>query len=517
MYPGDAGLIGRDVPAVVMTGSGDTVTWGQLDEQSNRLAQFWFAQGLRPGDHVALLVENVPEFFEICWAAERSGLFYTTINSHLTAPEVSYILGNCEARSLIVSAGKRVLAAQALADGEHRRVTTRLAIGGAGDGFDSYEAAMAASSSEQLDYETAGQSMLYSSGTTGRPKGVWRPLSGQHPRDDVGVSLSLKLAYSGGPGMHYLSPAPLYHAAPLGFTVNTQRLGGTVHVMERFDAQNALACIERFSITHSQWVPTMFSRLLKLPEAVRNQYDLSSHRVAIHAAAPCPVPVKRAIIEWWGPIVYEYYAGTEGSGSTAIASEEWLAHPGTVGRAAVGAVHILDDDGHELPAGEPGAIFFEGPTATAYRYFGDEEKTASSRNAHGWSTLGDVGYLDTDGYLFLTDRKAYMIITGGTNVYPQETENVLTMHPKVADVAVFGVPDEDLGEVVKAVVQLMPGFIASADIETELIAYCKSQLATIKCPRTVDFEDELPRLPTGKLYKRILRDKYWAGRTLSGT
>lgn len=512
MYPGDADTIGRDVVAVVMTGSGRTVTWAQLDERSNRLAQFWFAQGLRPGDHVALFVENVPEFFEVCWAAERSGLYFTAVNSHLTAPEVAYIVDNCQARSLVVSAGKRALAAEALANrehGDHSRVVTRLAIGGAGDGFAEYEGALAASSPEQLADETAGHSMLYSSGTTGRPKGVWRTLTGKHPREDVPVSLSIKGGYGGFPGMHYLSPAPLYHASPLAFTLNTHRVGGTVYAMERFDAQEALACIERFSITHSQWVPTMFSRMLKLPDDVRSRYDLSSHRVAIHAAAPCPVPVKKAIIDWWGPIVYEYYAGTEGSGSTAIASEEWLLHPGTVGRAAVGAVHIVDDEGNEMPAGEPGAIFFEGPTATSYHYFGDEEKTAGSRNANGWSTLGDVGYLDAEGYLFLTDRKAYMIITGGANVYPQETENVLTMHPKVADVAVFGVPDEDLGEVVKAVVQPMPGIEPSPELAAELIAYCKAQLSTIKCPRTVDFEAELPRLPTGKLYKRLLRDRYW--------
>ena len=509
MYPGDADDIGRETPAVVMTGSGQTVTWGELDERSNRLAQFWFAHGLRTGDHVALLVENVPEFFEVCWAAERSGLYFTAINSHLTAPELSYIIANCEARSLVVSAAKRTLAADALGDGDHGTLETRLALGGGGDGFESYEAAMATSTTARLDHETAGQAMLYSSGTTGRPKGVWRPLSGKHPRDDVPVSMSLRVGYGGFPGMHYLSPAPLYHAAPLGFSMNTQRLGGTVYSMERFDAQEALANIERFAITHSQWVPTMFSRMLKLPDDVRNRYDLSSHRVAIHAAAPCPVPVKKAIIDWWGPILYEYYAGTEGSGSTAIGSEEWLQHPGTVGRAAVGSVHILDDTGNELPPGESGGIWFEGPTATSYQYFGDADKTADSRNANGWSTLGDVGYLDAEGYLYLTDRKAYMIITGGANVYPQETENVLTMHPKVADVAVFGVPDEDLGEVVKAVVQPMPGIEPSAELAAELIAYCKQQLATIKCPRTVDFEAELPRLPTGKLYKRLLRDKYW--------
>ena len=510
MYPGDAADIGVDKPAVVMAGSGETVTWGQLDAGSNRLAQFWRAQGLCPGDHVALLMENHPRFFEVAWAAVRSGLYVTAINSHLTAPEVGYILDDCEARSLVTTAAKVDIAAAALLDAP--RVETRLLIDATATGFDDYAAAVGAQPQTPVEDETLGAAMLYSSGTTGRPKGIFRPLTGQHPHEEAGVALAVRYLYGGHEDMRYLSPAPLYHAAPMGFTMGTHGLGGTVYVMERFDPADAIDNIERFRITHSQWVPTMFGRMLKLPEAQRTNRDLSSHVCAIHAAAPCPVPVKKAMIEWWGPILREYYAGTEGNGATGITSEEWLAHPGSVGQPTGAVIHILDDDGHELPSGQSGAIWFESPTATSYEYFNDAEKTAGSRNTSGWSTLGDVGYLDDEGYLYLTDRKAYMIIVGGANVYPQETENVLSMHPKIADVAVFGVPDDDMGEAVKAVVQPMPGVVGDATLAAELIAYCKQQLATIKCPKSVDFLDELPRLPTGKLYKRLLRDKYWEGR-----
>jgi acyl-CoA synthetase (AMP-forming)/AMP-acid ligase II len=312
----------------------------------------------------------------------------------------------------------------------------------------------------------------------------------------------------------YLSPAPLYHAAPLRFCMAFHRAGATVVVMEHFDAEQALELIERHRVTHSQWVPTMFIRMLKLPEDVRARYDMSSLEVAIHAAAPCPAAVKEQMIEWWGPILHEYYAGTEGNGFVYTNSQDWLAHRGTVGKALVGEVHILDEEGNELPAGEPGTIYFGATAGTpTFEYHNDPEKTAASRDARGrgWTTLGDVGYLDGDGFLYLTDRKAYMIITGGVNVYPQEAENVLAMHPKVADVAVLGVPNEDFGEEVKAVVEPLSMDDAGAELERELIAYCREHLADVKCPRSVDFRAELPRHPTGKLYKRLLKDEYWAG------
>lgn len=452
-----------------------------------------------------MLMENVIQFPEVCWAAERSGLYYTPINSHLKAAEVAYIVNDCGARSVITTTANAAVMSEALATND--AVEARLCIG-PGEGYDDYEQALAASSAEPLADETAGQAMLYSSGTTGIPKGVWRRLSGRHPGEVVGTAMAFRYQWEAGIGSHYLSPAPMYHSAPLSFAFGVHRVGGALYMMERFDAEAALAAIETYGITHSQWVPTMFSRMLKLPDDVRSRYDLSSHRHAIHGAAPCPVPLKRQMLDWWGPIVWEYYAGTEGPGSTLVSGTEWLAKPGTVGRAAAGALHIVGDDGTELPVGESGAIYFESPTATLFEYHGDAKKTAASRNEQGWSTMGDIGYLDEGGYLFLTDRKAFTIISGGVNVYPQEAENVLSMHPAVADVAVFGVPDDDLGEVPKAVVQLATGTAPSDELAAELLAYCRSHLASIKCPRTVDFDDDLPRLPTGKLYKSALRDRY---------
>jgi acyl-CoA synthetase (AMP-forming)/AMP-acid ligase II len=337
------------------------------------------------------------------------------------------------------------------------------------------------------------------------------------PEKALGSELSsvgglVSVLFGGDADTIYLSPAPLYHAAPLRFCMATHEVGGTVVVMEHFDPEQALAFIERYRATHSQWVPTMFVRMLKLPREVRERYDVSSLKVAIHAAAPCPVPVKRQMIEWWGPVFHEYYAGTEGNGFVYCNSEMWLAHPGTVGTPLACTVHIVGDDGEEVPQGESGTIYFEG--GTEFEYYNDPDKTAASRSSRGWSTLGDVGYLDADGFLYLTDRKAFMIISGGVNIYPQEAENVLINHPAVIDVAVFGVPNEDFGEEVKAVVQpaAMPADAdAAAALERELIAYCRNELADVKCPRTIDFREELPRHPTGKLYKRLLKDEYWSG------
>jgi acyl-CoA synthetase (AMP-forming)/AMP-acid ligase II len=353
--------------------------------------------------------------------------------------------------------------------------------------------------------------MLYSSGTTGRPKGVKRAIDTTEPFDTPSrYSVLTRKLYGYDPATVYLSPAPLYHAAPLGFTTSVLSWGGTVVVMERFDAEQALALIERHRITHSQWVPTMFTRLLRLPDGAKRHYDLASHRCAVHAAAPCPIEIKRQMIDWWGPILYEYYAGSEGNGFAVIDSKEWLAHPGSVGRAILGELRILDDDGRQVPPGEAGGIYFaNGPR---FEYHNDAAKTRGAYSPQGWSTLGDVGYVDGDGYLYLTDRKAYMIISGGVNIYPQEAENVLTGHPQVIDVAVFGVPNEEFGEEVKAVVQPADMALATPEFAAELIAYCRARLADVKCPRSIDFDPELPRHPTGKLYKRLLRDRYWANR-----
>jgi long-chain acyl-CoA synthetase len=380
---------------------------------------------------------------------------------------------------------------------------------GAAEGYEPYEDRIAEQPPTPIEDESEGLDMLYSSGTTGRPKGIRLPL----PEVPVGsptpvLALSQAL-YGFGEDSVYLSPAPLYHSAPLRFTMAVHRLGATVVVMEHFDPLEFLRLIERHRVTHTQVVPTMFVRLLKLDPAERERYDLSSLKACVHAAAPCPVPIKEQMIEWWGPIIHEYYAGTEGNGFTAINSEDWLDHKGSVGRALVGEIHIVGEDGSERGPGEPGTIYFGG--GAEFEYHNDPEKTASSRDDRGWSTLGDVGYLDDDGYLYLTDRKAYMIISGGVNIYPQEAENVLTMHPKVADVAVIGVPNEEFGEEVKAIVQPMDMADAGPTLERELIDFCRQHLAGLKCPRSVDFEEELPRAPTGKLYKRLLRDRYWEG------
>ncbi len=496
-----------DKPAVVMAASGQVITYRELDDGSMRIARLLRRRGLEPGSSVAILLENHPRFFEVCWAAQRSALRYTAINSHLTADEVEYIIRDCGATMLITSLGLSALAAELaprLPDIE------RLMLSGTIDGYQSLDEHAAQEEASPPAEEGEGVDMLYSSGTTGRPKGVARPMT-RAPMGTVPEGFQLFLdRYGAGVDSVYLSPAPLYHAAPLRFNLAFQRAGATCVVMERFDAVEALRLIERHRVTHSQWVPTMFVRMLKLPESPRSTFDLSSHRVAVHAAAPCPVEVKKQMIEWWGPILSEYYAGTEGNGSTFITSEEWLLHPGSVGRPSNVVVHILDEQGRELPPGEPGSIYFEG--GAAFEYHNDQEKTRDSFRDNGWSTLGDVGYLDDQGYLYLTDRKAYMIIRGGVNIYPQEAENILITHPKVYDVAVFGVPHPELGEAVKAVVQPAIGVVGDADLEQELIAHCRARLARQKCPETVDFETELPRHPTGKLYKRLLRDRYWGDR-----
>ncbi|WIM12329.1 AMP-binding protein [Enhydrobacter sp.] len=497
-----------DKPAYIMAGSGQVVTYRQLDEQSNRIAQLFRSLGLKAGDHIALFLENNPRFFEICWGAQRSGLIYTAISSRLTAAEVEYIVNDCGARLFVTShhlADKAAELAPLL-----RHLANRYMIDGALAGYDPWEAAVGRQPARRIADETAGHDMLYSSGTTGRPKGVL-PVVEPQPIDFDNPLLQItSRLYGMDENTVYLSPAPLYHAAPLRFNMSVMRLGGTSIIMENFDAEEYLRLIETYRATHTQVVPTMFVRFLKLPDEARLKYDVSSLKCAIHAAAPCPIPVKEKMIEWWGPIIWEYYGGTEGNGLTMCNSAEWLAHKGTVGRAVVGKLKICDDAGNELPVGQPGTIYFA--EGRAFEYHNDPGKTAESRHPKGWSTLGDVGYVDADGFLHLTDRKAFMIISGGVNIYPQEAENLLINHPKVMDCAVFGVPNPDFGEEVKAVVQPRDMAQAGPALAEELIAYCKDHLSAIKCPRSIDFEAELPRHPTGKLYKRLLRDRYWQGR-----
>jgi acyl-CoA synthetase (AMP-forming)/AMP-acid ligase II len=508
MYPGVHAAKTPDKVAYRMADSGREVSYRELDERSNRGAHLLRSLGLRRGDHIAVCMENNEHYFPVCWAAQRAGLYYTAISSRLTPPELEYIVNDCGAKVLIASREKRALA-EALA-GRCPGLVGRFLADGAAAGFTSWVEASARFPATPIADESEGAPMLYSSGTTGRPKGVKHPL----PEGPIGspptLVLGIMAMYGGTADSIYLSPAPLYHSAPLGFTMAMLRLGATVIVMEHFDAERALALIEKHRATHSQWVPTMFVRMLKLPEAVRARYDVSSLRYAIHAAAPCPVPVKEQMIGWWGPILYEYYAGTEGNGFCAIDSKQWLEHRGSVGRPTNAKVHILDDAFRELGPGEVGTIFFE--SNAKYEYHNDREKTESAKSPQGWTTLGDVGMVDAEGWLYLTDRKAFMIISGGVNIYPQETENCLIGHPKVADVAVIGVPNEDFGEEVKAVVQPLDMADAGPALEKELIEYCKQRISHVKCPRSVDFMAELPRHPTGKLYKRLLKDQYWGNR-----
>jgi acyl-CoA synthetase (AMP-forming)/AMP-acid ligase II len=510
MFPGAHLETTPDKPAVVMAGSGFVQTFAELDAAANRLSRLLRSAGVQPGDHVAFCMENHPRYLEVAFGCHYAGAVYTAASSRLTSSELVYILEDCEAKVFITSMYKADQAAEVRdrAPG----VETWLMLDGVIDGYGSYEDAVAGETTEPLPDRVAGQDMLYSSGTTGLPKGVTRAFEGQ-PLETTGgpVLMLLQLLFGLTADSVYLSPAPLYHAAPLRFCMSSIGAGATVVVMEHFDAEEYLRQIELHHVTHSQVVPTMFVRLLKLPEDVRQRYDVSSLQCVIHAAAPCPVPVKQQIIEWVGPVIHEYYAGTEGNGFVYCNSEQWLAHPGTVGSPINCTVHIVGDDGEEVPQGESGTIYFEG--GQQFEYHNDPEKTRSSRHPQGWSTLGDVGYVDGDGFVYLTDRKAYMIISGGVNVYPQEAENVLVTHPKVVDVAVFGVPHEEFGEEVKAVVQpvTMPADDAEADaLAAELIRFCRHQLADLKCPRSIDFRPELPRHPTGKLYKRLLKDEYWA-------
>lgn len=509
-YPGYWAEKAPDRPAIIMASDGSVVTYGQLDEIANRLSRLYRSVGLQPGDHVAFCMENRPEFLPIMWGAHYAGLYYTAISSRLTADELGYIIQDSGSRAFVSSPYK----AEALGElgATLAGLDLRLSVGGDMPGFDSFEEAIAAQSADPLSDRVEGSPMLYSSGTTGRPKGVKQPRPDDPLGTAEGLTSLLTMLFGASETSTYLSPAPLYHSAPLRYCTQFHRIGASVVVMERFDAEGALQQIERHRVTHSQWVPTMFVRMLKLPEATRAKYDVSSLECAVHAAAPCPIPVKEQMIEWWGPILHEYYAGTEGNGFVYCNSEGWLGHKGTVGQPIGGELHIVGEDGEEVPVGEEGTIYFGASRiGAAFEYHNDKEKTQGSYLDNGWSTLGDIGRLDEDGFLYLTDRKANMIISGGVNIYPQETENVLTMHPKVQDVAVLGVPNPDFGEEVKAVVQPVNMGDAGAELEAELIAYCRANLADVKCPRSVDFREELPRHPTGKLYKRLLKDEYWKG------
>ena len=515
MYPGHHAKTSPEKPAAIHARSGEVLTYAELDARSNQLAQLFWAEGLRRGDHVAVFLENHLCYFEVFWATFRSGLYLTTVNRYLTAPEAAYIVDDCGAKVLVSS---RALHDVAVEIPRHASACQRfLVVDGLHEGvsgrFEAYEPAIGEFPAEPLEEEPLGEFMLYSSGTTGRPKGITRPLPNRPVSRGLAMNPVLKTLFHVDEESVYLSPAPMYHSAPIGFCSSMQSIGGTVVMMDRFDPIEALRAMEKHAVTHTQWVPTMFTRMLKLPEEERAGFDLSAHRVAVHAAAPCPRKVKEEMFAWWGPILHEYYGGTELNGLTYVGPEDWLAHPGTVGRAVMGTLRICDDSGDELPAGDPGIVYFERDKAP-FEYHNDAEKTLSAQHPKhpGWTALGDVGYVDEDGFLFLTDRASFMIISGGVNIYPQEIENELIMHPKVEDVAVVGVPHSEFGEEVKAVVQLVAGVAADEALVEELMSFARERLAAYKCPRSIDFEAELPRLETGKLYKRLLKDRYWGNK-----
>jgi long-chain acyl-CoA synthetase len=492
-------------PAIIMGASGEMVTYRQLDERSSQGAQLFRALGLRTGDHIGLMLDNCREFLEICWAAQRAGLVYTPISTHLHEEEMAYILANCGAKVLIASHHFSAIAAR------QRELASEVAhffmVGGVIDDFEPWEERADEQPVSPIDDEANGVPMLYSSGTTGQPKGVSVPAGSDDVSTPPALVGSLDVAFGFGPETVYLSTAPLYHAAPLHYNLMNLFVGGTSVIMERFDAERSLALIEEHRVTHSQWVPIMFVRMLKLPAQVRSRYELGSMQFAIHAAAPCPIEIKEQMIEWWGPVIVEYYGASEGIGFAMIDSAQWLDHKGSVGRALVGDIHIVDDAGDELPAREVGTVYFSG-SQTVFQYHNEPAKTAGAYNKRGWATVGDLGYVDEEDYLYLTDRKHFTIISGGVNIYPQEVENLLINHGKVADVAVFGVPHDEFGEEVKAVIQ--PGNWADAtdEVAIELMEWLRERVSHLKVPHSIEFRKELPRHDNGKLYKRHLVEEF---------
>lgn len=494
-------------PAVILGQSGETLNYLELERRANQAAHLFRAAGIQKGDRVAFALENCLDLFVFAWGAQRSGIYYVAISSRLKSDEIEYIIRDSSSKLLLGSdyIGEATIASLSNAISQD---VILYKTGNKSLGWENWSETIAKQPETPISDEGKGADMLYSSGTTGRPKGIFREIDHDIPADaeDLSTHFVVK-TFNVDSTAVYLCPAPLYHAAPLRWSMEVQKLGGTVIVMERFDPEYALQLIETHEVTHAQFVPTHFVRMLKLDENARSKYNTNSLQMALHAAAPCPIPIKKAMIDWWGPILVEYYSGSENVGMTMITSEEWLSHEGSVGRAVRGELKILDQSGEEVAIGREGEIFFA--NGGTFQYHNDVEKTADATNANGWTTLGDVGKVDSEGYLYLTDRKSFMIISGGVNIYPQEIENLLITHEKVYDVAVIGAPDPDFGEKVVAVVHPAD---AATDIESlteELIAFCRRSLSGVKVPRQFDFVESLPRAENGKLYKRQVRDRYW--------
>lgn len=513
MYAAEIAARDPERIALIQAETGAQLTFGEFEASANRVAHLFRELGLVRKDRVAFFMENCFEMVEAQGGAERTGLYYTLVSSHLTAGEAAYIVNDCEAR-VVVTTRRMADVARELPDlcpaVEHWVMVDAADC----PGFEDYAGLLAEQPASPVPDEQLGMPLSYSSGTTGRPKGVLRPMGDLKPSDPLPIMTVAPTVYHMREGMVFLMPAPLYHSGPHSQVTCSLRLGGTTVLMRRFDAEGFLQLVERYWATHTAVVPTMFNRLLGLPDEVRERYDTSSLEAVLHGAAPCSPAVKYRMIEWLGPILIEYYGTTESNGSATCTSAEWLAHPGTVGRPVFGEVAILDDGGNEVPTGSIGEIWFRG--VTDFQYLHDEEKTLGVQRNGGLSTCGDIGYVDAEGYLYLTDRVAFMIISGGVNVYPQETENVLVEHPAVRDVAVIGVPDDDLGEVAMAVVELTSAVSASAELAEELITFSRQRLSRPKCPRFVEFVGELPRLASGKVQKGALREQYRANFADSG-
>jgi long-chain acyl-CoA synthetase len=489
----------------VMDGAGAALTYHDLELRSRKLARYLNAKGIVQGDHIAIMMANCADYLTVCWAAQRLGLIYTPINWHLAPNETAYIIENSDAKALIASDQVRPVLERIA---EHlRHIVVALTTGPSFSIFENLSHALERAEDGADCGHHEGSIMFYSSGTTGQPKGVTRkqgeiPWGHFSPHD-----MYLKTAYGLGEHSVYLVPAPLYHPAALVWAMNVLRGGGTVVIMEKFDPLSALRLIEEYQVTHAQFVPTMFVRMLRLCVAERMKHRLSSLKCVLHAAAPCPPQIKAEMIRWFGPVVHEYYAGSERNGLVAVDSATWLMHPGTVGRAVAGQIHIVGEDGCELPPGQDGLIYFSG--GGDFEYYKDPDKTASAFNELGWSTLGDVGHVDADGFLYLSDRRIDLIISGGVNIYPKEVEEILMQHPSVLDVAVIGLPNVEYGQEVKAVVELNTGVASNSELAADLIAFCRARIAAYKCPKSVDFAT-LPRLPNGKMLKRQIRDRYLA-------
>jgi long-chain acyl-CoA synthetase len=497
-----------DKPAIISPGGHRT--FGELNARCNQLARALRRRGLGAGDAVSLICGNRPGFGEAMQTVLRSGLRLTPINCHLRAQEAAYIIEDCDAKALIADYRFAELCSAAVTDNSFCSV--RLAVGGQIDTFEDYEASLNAEDPSDISDPVLGSRMMYTSGTTGRPKGVHRsePIEAGSPAASAAATAAAGfLSFAPDGSDMNLCTGPLYHSAVITQSLNAPLAAGVGTVlMERWDAEEALRLIERHRITHTHMVPTMFHRLLSLPEDTRTKYDISSLRSVVHGAAPCPVSVKRRMIDWFGPIIWEYFGATEGGGGSVVDSQTWLEHPGTVGRPIVqDQVKIGDPDGNELPIEEVGLVFVKAPERGRFAYYKDPEKTASAYRGE-YFTLGDVGFLDREGYLYLTDRSANLIISGGVNIYPAEVDAVLLEHPAVSDAATIGIPDAEWGEQIRAVVQLQSGWQPSDELATELVDFCKRHLARFKCPRSIDFVDELPRQDNGKIYKHLLRDQY---------